>query len=361
MRKKKAAPARQKAISFKPKTEKDKRREKSKTVKKAASSRKGVIEKSPIAKPIYSTVGAVGGDRLNSHWNSSEARLIQKTFSGKNRLPAGFKSSDPEFVSKIFALKGIQFGNWVTQEDRLNYLVSASASMYDMKQVMGLSYAAIGFFGRVTLAFGARGHGSAAAHFEPSTFAINLTRYPRKVHTLTGTVKLDKKNKLDWLVNMGGVGSLSHEWGHALDCYLGLKFASFDRNKTDKYLSGGRLTSYKINTKKLQKGSVPYAMAMILNTLNVDPKTGKKSAWRLKIEKFIKDWPMYGDYYVRRTEIFARAFESYLAQQFIKKGIYNDFITKPKYKHIVYPTNNQLQQIKPYFDQIVSYLRSQNS
>ena len=49
----------------------------------------------------------------------------------------------------------------------------------------------------LAIAFGARGSGSALAHFEPARNVINLTK-------------------------LKGAGSLAHEWGHALDFFLGM-------------------------------------------------------------------------------------------------------------------------------------------
>lgn len=48
----------------------------------------------------------------------------------------------------------------------------------------------------LAIAFGARGSGTALAHFEPARNVINLTK-------------------------LKGAGSLAHEWGHALDFFLG--------------------------------------------------------------------------------------------------------------------------------------------
>lgn len=324
-------------------TRKVNKRARKSEVKKTISKREKTSQMVSITKPLVSTTNSAGGDRLNEYWFNTDTRLVAKTFSDKNRLPKTFKPGNVEFVSKYFDLKGIQFGNWLSQEDRLNYLVSAAGSMYDMRNVLNLNSNLIGFFGRVTLAFGARGRGGAGAHFEPDTWAINLTRYPRA----------SKEYKEQAFLTKGGVGALSHEWGHALDRYLAIKTGS-----KLIYITGGRSTSYK--GPKVVPGTVSEWANKIIDICNIDPKTGQKSTWRKALDEKIKKSPL-GDYWIRRTEIFARAFESYLSLQFRKRGIYNDFITEPKYQNAVYPTNNQLQQMQPYFDKIVTYLRKQNS
>ncbi|MGB5835284.1 MAG: LPD1 domain-containing protein, partial [Thiohalocapsa sp.] len=68
-------------------------------------------------------------------------------------------------------------------------------SLLDLAEILDIPPRAISLNGTLGLAFGARGHGWAAAHYEPGTVVINLT-----------------KTK--------GAGSLAHEWFHALDNYF---------------------------------------------------------------------------------------------------------------------------------------------
>jgi hypothetical protein len=68
----------------------------------------------------------------------------------------------------------------------------ASKRLVDLADVLGIKPEDISLGGQLGLAIGARGTGNALAHYEPELKVINLTR-------------------------AGGVGSLAHEWGHALD------------------------------------------------------------------------------------------------------------------------------------------------
>lgn len=101
---------------------------------------------------------------------------------GANVEPAQFLAE--------FNLYGVEFGNW--QDDRHSAVNKAYDAFRDLAAAVGLPLSAIGFSGRLGLAFGARGRGRWSAHFEPDRFAINLT-----------------KTK--------GAGSLAHEWFHAFD------------------------------------------------------------------------------------------------------------------------------------------------
>ena len=96
----------------------------------------------------------------------------------------------PEQFLATFAPYGVEFGNW--QTDRAACLNRTTDALLDLAQVIRWQPVALTFHGRLALAFGARGHGKAAAHYEPGRSVINLTR-------------------------TAGAGCLAHEWFHAFD------------------------------------------------------------------------------------------------------------------------------------------------
>ena len=95
-------------------------------------------------------------------------------------MPKFFQFWDHRFLMKHFELRGWEFGEWVTQEDRMNYVAATGISLYDMRQILGFKAKDMGLAGKITMAIGARGVSAASAHFEPFSFAINLTRYKGK-------------------------------------------------------------------------------------------------------------------------------------------------------------------------------------
>ena len=95
-----------------------------------------------------------------------------------------------------FGFRGGEFGNWMNQNDRQASLNMGFDALKDLVAALQSSNQDIAFHGELSIAFGARGSGNAAAHYEPMRKVINLT----KIH---------------------GAGSLAHEWWHALDDYLG--------------------------------------------------------------------------------------------------------------------------------------------
>ncbi|MBF0635185.1 MAG: hypothetical protein HQK85_11050, partial [Nitrospinae bacterium] len=116
---------------------------------------------------------------------------------------------------KEFGFRGVEYGNWVANDERQKVLNLAYDSMRDLADTLRIPPEAISLNGKLGLAFGARGGGKAAAHYEPHKLVINLTK-------------------------LKGAGTLAHEWGHALDHYFG----ELDREKAGKseyvYATGGR-------------------------------------------------------------------------------------------------------------------------
>ena len=95
-----------------------------------------------------------------------------------------------------FGFRGIEWGNWSAQDERQRLLNLAFDALADLAEVMNVPRKALSLNGTLGMAFGARGGGNFAAHYEPGKLVINMTK-------------------------LRGAGSLAHEWAHALDHYLG--------------------------------------------------------------------------------------------------------------------------------------------
>ena len=100
-----------------------------------------------------------------------------------------------------FGFRGGEFGNWMNQNDRQASLNMGFEALKDLASALQISDKDIAYQGTLAIAFGARGSGNAAAHYEPLRKVINLTK-------------------------MHGAGSLAHEWWHGFDDYLGTKMGA---------------------------------------------------------------------------------------------------------------------------------------
>jgi hypothetical protein len=104
----------------------------------------------------------------------------------------------PQTFIDVFGFRGVEFGEWLPDDERQLVLNHGYDSLIDLAEAIGFAPGQLSLGGELAIAFGARGKGGAhAAHYEPGRRVVNLTR-------------------------LSGAGSLAHEWGHALDHMLGV-------------------------------------------------------------------------------------------------------------------------------------------
>lgn len=231
----------------------------------------------------------------------------------------GDTANQQKMLVDDFKMRGIQWGNSVTDSEREHHLKEANLALSDLTDVLGLPHQMASFNGRLGLAFGARGKGTAMAHYEPSLRVINLTR----------------KN---------GVGSLAHEWGHFFDnvaSEIGFK-------RKDSYLS--ELASYEPAIGLMdEKTMIPVGKAYfklqplmdgfrkrILSDRSLRAMMGKKSS-----------------YWTSGREMFARGFERYVAEKLEASGRKNTYLSA-NVKHGLWPTDDEIKAMTPHFDAIFS-------
>lgn len=279
----------------------------------------------------------------------------------------------PDFLIKTFNLNGFEFGNWTTQEDRVNYILGLSVALYDLQQILGFERHQIGLLGKLSIAFGSRGVAKASGHFEPNTFVINLSRHSRglpfkelnthfangKAPRLLNKLNLKESDSIHYIrrsmykraLLSRGLQTLVHEYGHALDYYFGTYIEKTSAN----CLSGGS-ESYKV----AMEASLPIAQKMqkLLNAICFTDK-GKPSSL---IERTKKQGNKLS-YYLSRNEIFARAFEKYINYKMKHNGWFNTYFSKFKdgedglNNKAVYLTDNEMKRVLPLFDDLVNEMR----
>lgn len=190
----------------------------------------------------------------------------------------------PEIFADMFGFRGVQFGNWVEQQTRVKDLNEAYDALVDLAKVLDIPTRAISLNGTLGLAFGARGHKGAAAHYEPDKVVINLTK-------------------------MNGAGSLAHEWFHALD-------NSFMK-KDDKSLGYTSEMAFANNPLSHNRPEVMIAFYNLRNALEKSALMERAQKWDLWRSK---------DYWSTIREMGARTFEQYVKDKLAEKGVENDFL-----------------------------------
>lgn len=237
---------------------------------------------------------------------------------GKEYRPAGTVIT-PERFSQEFGFRGVQFGNWVEQERRAQDLNNAYDALLDMADIIRIPARAVSLDGTLGLAFGARGKANELAHYERGQVVINL----------------NKKN---------GAGSLGHEWWHALDNY-------FSRQDGQ-----NEMTSENPKANSALRPEMKEAYQGVLTAI-MDTFYG-----RSKNLDALRSKP----YWSTRTEMTARAFESYLIYKAKQEGHSNDYlanIVNPEAylggkEHFPYPTDTEMPSIAAAFDRFFNTLKT---
>lgn len=191
----------------------------------------------------------------------------------------------PEMFSEAFGFRGVEFGNWVEQSKRQKDLNQAYDGLMDLAEALDIQPKALSLNGQLGLAFGARGKGGknpAAAHYEPNSVIINLTK-------------------------KAGSGSLAHEWWHALDNYFGKQKAK-----------GEFITD------------MPYSMPS--DEIRPEMTSAFKHVRNAIIQSGLPERSKQLDtrrskaYWSTPIEMTARAFETYIIDKLNQQGISNDYL-----------------------------------
>ena len=133
--------------------------------------------------------------------------VVGKAVAEVRRLGPMRRPDDADVTSEMliaeFGLRGVNFGNWMktaaARTEAQLHLNHCYDAMHDLAEILGVPPRALGLGGMLGIAIGAQGSGgSAAAHFVPGLNEINITRKT-------------------------GASCLGHEYGHALDHYLGVQ------------------------------------------------------------------------------------------------------------------------------------------
>ncbi|WP_052600228.1 LPD1 domain-containing protein [Aureispira sp. CCB-QB1] len=286
-----------------------------------------------------------GTSKMEAWWRGKGFTSIYKEFR-KGTVPAVFLKQirDVRNVQHLFKLRGFQFGNWVNNEDRFNYLAALGICLFDLNKVLKFKGNNLGLDKHLGVAFGARGQRGAVAHYEPMTHIINMTRY------YDADKFIKPPSKAIRFVHSGGVGSFAHEYGHFLDFFFGGKIDVHNRYYS---LTGGSSTEFTRMDYDKKKNPIRYAVEDLLEVAYWDASKKKPSTFLKRILDYSNK-----PYYVERTEVFARLFEQYIAYKLKQIGIANSFLTDTKYTRAVYMTPAELKKVVPLFDKLLVLMRA---
>lgn len=244
-----------------------------------------------------------------------------------------------------FGFRGVQFGLWLPDDERQEVLNKAYDALMDLALVLDFDPKDISLGGNLALSFGARGRGKALAHYEPGQKVLNLTR-------------------------LKGAGSLAHEFAHALDHWSGCPegedkapvhpggvpsgtgWHHYNPKKRAEYLSN--LSSEQSD-----------AWGNLVINLYQNEATSKYTDYAREASKIGASGSTKGNYWLRPTEMFARAFECYVFDRikemggdspYLVHGVEEDRFAEG-YKGNPYPSKEERVVISSSIDDMISKMR----
>ncbi|MCW3437584.1 LPD5 domain-containing protein [Escherichia coli] len=273
------------------------------------------------------------------------SREEQRNATNRDRTGPERRKGDvsPEQFSDAFGFRGVQFGNYVEGPRRQADLNRAYDSLHDLAEVLNVPTKALSLNGRLGLAFGARGKGKAAAHYEPGEVAINLTKG-------------------------NGPGALAHEWFHSLDNYFG----RYDVSTDGKITSGGDYMTEAQRAGRVFKDGRYVDAEYPVRQEVYDAFKGVMKAINssdMPRRSALLDEVRSKPYWSTDVEMAARAFERYVQDKARTAGVENDYLVNirkaPEHNTDntwAYPTNAELDGgIREAFDHLFSTLKTRET
>lgn len=241
----------------------------------------------------------------------------------------------PDTFGETFGFRGVEFGNWVEQAKRQKNLNQAYDGLMDLAEALDLPPKALSLNGKLGLAFGARGKGGknpAAAHYEPNSVVINLTK-------------------------KAGAGSLAHEWWHALDNYFGKQRPNTEFITESPYtLSTDEIRPEMANAFKHVRNAIVQS-GLPERSKQLDTRRSKA-------------------YWATTIEMTARSFETYIIDKLKQQGITNDYLANvvldeawtaaeslglESNSTYPYPNKAEQEKINPAYQTLFDTIESENT
>lgn len=271
-----------------------------------------------------------------------------------------------EYLIKNYNLGTISFGNWVKNEDRMNYLAILAVSLYDLSNILKTKN-----LGKnsLTLDWGGVGQGRYKGVFFRDYDMISMPRYQRPDKWLKmmesfgiyidrkkyfDTVSVSNRGELLTLTKAGkahlmrttsGWGSFAHEFGHWMDHVLGMVnkdsngfvtgdkvLPKFDPDKQSivfteadivaMLFSGKRYGVSASQLNRIERAFFDWLVAMYFQKTKTGYKANGQYKRLLKLIPKESKWKYWGSI----IEVWARTFEIYVSEALAKKGIKNTFL-----------------------------------
>lgn len=299
----------------------------------------------------YSTFGRITDDtavkkkrRVEKTLTRPKLEIIQRE--GLKDYRGGRDITAEEF-RETFGFRGVEFGEWVNAKEGQQHVNHAFDALHDLADRLGVKPTHISLGGKLGFAFGSRGSGEHAAHYEPGTNVINLT-----------------KTK--------GDGSVAHEWLHALDHNLRASGGNVIMNEAYRTLEISILGAdhmektvkqflkseiwYENNKKAGPIGNARQYLTYI--TRNPAKQLSRQTEFKKEADALGKS------YYGTGKELLARAWEAFIhdtidgkSPYLVSEWVADGAVTKETgYRGTPYPTGDERVAFNEFFNEFVKLI-----
>lgn len=240
----------------------------------------------------------IGGKSVKKIFNADSTGISRRQQILEDRVERvgpdhgmGSLDSQETYLMDTVGIRGTQWGSALGSSERRFHTEHLANAFKDLADVLGVDDSVIAWKGRIGVSVASRGNRNAAAHYEPSTKIINISR--------------DQ-----------GAGSLAHEWGHFFD---NVGFNVAQGSSVRGYLSGIDSSHYSLSNEHRRVGVAMDALK-------------KSDGWKSYSERLsVKGYHSFQAkrYWTSNVEKFARAFEQYVAKKLEKQGRKNSYLVTP--------------------------------
>lgn len=201
-----------------------------------------------------------------------------------------------ELIEK-FGFRAIQYGRSLSNNERQLWLNNVYYALETLCQTIKMPSTKWVGLGGLAIAFGARGSGTASAHFEPDLFAINLSRRT-------------------------GPGSLAHEFFHALDHRLKrkLKDCSWNLGSDHTNYATRIIHQYDMDTFCATEFEAPSHYKILRSFFDCSLYHESDCDFVNQARSLTKQHGGYS-YWSSIHEIYARCFEAYIEDKLLRHEI----------------------------------------
>lgn len=325
--------------------------------------------------PIGESFGVESSGKKRTQINPADLYIGKPERKGGRDISA--ITSNPNAATRHlvdnFGMSGVQWGQSMTDDERAHHARHTVEALTDLADVLGFRPQDLSMGGKLGLAMGARGKGSASAHYEPGDPDAKPTPLPRAIN----------------LTRAKGVGTLAHEWGHAFDHDLaGGGLSSDDKGRRSAMmLSDDVHPESMVQAKEGDKRHPHYPRYKVDDQGKVvkedkrkDPiwaamhnvrKSWDESGYKKRLRDAVREAYKTGllwknpDYWHSGREMFARAFERYVQHKLAEKGQSNTYLSgmvkhgsDPKDEMGViaglWPSDEETARMAPAFDALMA-------